>query len=132
MIKKCRFSIRSYTGHSTAKFSVHRKLTNKDDFILSLSAHREKTKSGVVICFFLKELRICDNEFLDDEIAYIKDTFRKLLYPLDVLKSVKNKAKMMFGRKNDEKEETSGEYLFVSYAKGPEVITKVLTNAANA
>lgn len=119
-----------HRNHSSAKFSVHRKPTNKDDFIHYLSAHSEKTKTGAVIGFFLRALRICDNEFLDDEIIYVTETFRKLLYPLGVIKKLKNKAKMIYERKSEEKEETSGEYIVVPYAKGAEAITKMLADAA--
>ena len=41
------------------RFSVYRKPTNRDDYIHYLSAHSERTKSGVVIGFFLRALRVC-------------------------------------------------------------------------
>ena len=45
--------IRSGKG---AKFKVYRKPTNKDDFIHFFSAHDRRTKSGVVIGFFLRAI----------------------------------------------------------------------------
>ena len=49
-----------YRVGNNAKFSVHRKPTNKDDFIHYLSGHSDRTKSGVVIGFYLRALRVCD------------------------------------------------------------------------
>lgn len=75
-----------------AKFSVYRKPTNKDDFIHFLSAHNIKTKTGVVIGFFLRALRICSDEYLEEEYKYIIDKFTKLCYPVGLLMKLKKKA----------------------------------------
>ena len=64
-----------------ATFGVYRKPTNMDDFIHFLSGHDSRTKSGVVIGFYLRALRICHTEFLDRELSHIKEAFRRLLYP---------------------------------------------------
>ena len=34
------------------KFTVYRKVTNKEDYVHFLSAHNERVKSGIVIGFF--------------------------------------------------------------------------------
>ena len=70
-----------------AKFSVYRKPTNNDDFTHYLSGHSDRTKSGVVIGFYLRELRVCDEEFLNDELTYVTQAFQKLFSPLGLLKS---------------------------------------------
>lgn len=70
-----------HRGEERATFSVFRKQTNKNDFIHFLSGHDSRTKSGVVIGFFLRALRICDPQFLEEEIQYIKETFSQLYYP---------------------------------------------------
>ena len=57
------------------RFSVYRKPTNKDDFIHYLSAHSERTKSGVVIGFFLRAIRICSREYLEEEFDCIEKSF---------------------------------------------------------
>ena len=51
-----------------AKFSVYWKPTNKDDFIHYLSGHSDRTKSGVVIGFYLRALRVCDKEVLTHKL----------------------------------------------------------------
>ncbi|XP_076032413.1 uncharacterized protein LOC143020141 [Oratosquilla oratoria] len=44
---------------NSAKFKVYRKPTNKDDYIPFFSAHDDRTKSGEVIGFYFRSLRIC-------------------------------------------------------------------------
>ena len=112
---------------NSVKFSVYRKPTNKDDFIHYLSAHSEKVKSGVVIGFYLRALRICSEEFLEDEIAYVTAAFLKLSYPLALLRRLKKKSVEISKRKNEEK--VNKECLVVPYTRGVEVITKVLSDA---
>ena len=73
---------------NTAKFSVYRKPTNKDDFIHYLSGNNDRTKLGVVIGFYLRALRVCDEEFLNDELTYVTHGFQ-LSYPLGLLKKAK-------------------------------------------
>ena len=82
-------------------FSVYRKPTNKDDFIHSLSAHSEKTKSGVIIGFFLRAIRICSEEYLQDEFNYISTCFQKLGYSKGLLIRLKEKAKRIMERTDD-------------------------------
>ncbi|XP_045137175.1 uncharacterized protein LOC123519735 [Portunus trituberculatus] len=60
-----------------AIFSVYRKPTNKDDFVHFFSRHDMKTKSGIVIGFFLRAFRVCSDEFLHDECAYIVEAFKR-------------------------------------------------------
>ena len=66
-----------HRGDEDLRFSVYRKPTNKDDYIHYYSAHSNKTKSGVVIGFFLRALRICSPEFLESEVTYVIDSFMK-------------------------------------------------------
>ena len=42
------------------KFKVHGKPTNKEDYIHFYSAHSDRIKSGIVIGFLLRALRICE------------------------------------------------------------------------
>ena len=85
--------------NDTLKFSVYRKSTNKNDFVHFFSGHEERIKSGVVIGFFLRAFRICDAEFLDDEISYIENTFRELKYPYSFIIRSKKKAQIISTRK---------------------------------
>ena len=110
---------------NTARFSVHRKPTNKDDYIHYLSSHNEKTKTGVVIGFFLRALRICSEEYLDSEFKYIYDAFQKLKYPLGLLRRLKRKATEIFASSRSKKETN---YISVPPTRRGEKITKNLSN----
>ena len=96
---------------NSVKFKVYRKPTNKDDFIHYHSAHDEKTKSGVIIGFYLRAFRICSPEYVDEEIKYITYTFEKLGYPKGVLAASLKKAENIRRRKKTE--ESNVRYLVV-------------------
>lgn len=83
------------------KFSVYRKPTNKNDFIHSLSAHTDRTKSGVIIGFFLRAIRICSPEFLQNEYKYIVNSFQELGYPKGLILKLKQKAIKIMERKEE-------------------------------
>ena len=78
--------------NNTVKFKVYRKPTNKDDLLHYYSAHDTRTKSGVLLGFFLRALRICSSDFLENEFEYITETFRKLKYPKGFIIKTKEKA----------------------------------------
>ena len=54
------------------KFKVHRKPTNKEYYVHFESGHSERVKSGIVIGFFPRAMRVCDHEYLDEEIKHTK------------------------------------------------------------
>ena len=64
-----------HRNQNNVNVSFHRKPTNKYDFLHCISAHSEKTKTGMLIGFFLRAFRICDNEFLEEEKKYIIEVF---------------------------------------------------------
>ena len=74
------------------KFSVYRKPTHKDDYIHYYSAHSERIKSGAIIGLFLRALRICSPEYLEDEFNTIINTFKRIQYPEGMLLQLKEKA----------------------------------------
>ena len=61
----------NFHGGKNLKLSLYRKPTNRGDFIQYFFAHDACTRSGTVIGFYLRALRICDIEFLNDELNYI-------------------------------------------------------------
>lgn len=122
-----------WRGDEGVKFSVYRKPTNKDDFIHYLSAHNDRTKSGVVIGFFLRAYRICSKEFIDEEIKYIISTFRKLCYPEGYILKLKSKAIKIIHRKREESlngdanmNNGKERYICVPNSKNASVINKYL------
>ncbi len=105
------------------KFSVYRKLTNKDDYIHYLSNHDLRTKSGVVIGFFLRAYRICSGEYLSAECAHVMEVFDRLGYPIGLLGWLKKKA--MISRRNSvEKKEGKKEWIVVPYSMKAETVTR--------
>ena len=95
---------RIHRCENSVKFSVYRKPTNKDDFIHYFSGHDYGTKTGTVIGFFLREIRICDEDLLDDEIKYITDSCSELFYPVGLIKRCLNKAKKIMNSSHNSKE----------------------------
>ena len=91
------------------RFSVYRKPTNKDDYIHFLSGHSERVKSGVIIGFFLRALRICSSEYLKDECDYIIRKFKELAYPMGLLIKLKDKAIKIRNRCERESESSENE-----------------------
>ena len=74
------------------KFKVYRKPTNREDLVHFFSGHSSKVKSGIVLGFFLRGLRICSDEYLTDELQHIISSFMKLKYPKGFLLNLKKKA----------------------------------------
>ena len=63
------------------KSKVYRKPTRKNDHIHFYSHHNNNTKSGVIIGFYLRALRICSLKYLNDEFNHSENSFLNLLYP---------------------------------------------------
>ncbi|XP_069986355.1 uncharacterized protein [Penaeus vannamei] len=59
-----------------------------------------KMKSGIVIEFFLRALRICSPEFLESEVTYVINSFRKHKYPKGLLLNLRKKAENILSRSN--------------------------------
>ena len=93
-----------------------------------------RTKSGIVIGFFLRTYRICSQEYLDAEIDHIFKVFGSLQYPKALLIKWKNKAKQIKGKKETEKGKqewpTSDERIVVIlYFKRFEEVSRGLSQA---
>ena len=70
-------------NNNELKFSVHCKSTNKNNLINFYYHHVNKIKSGILIGFYLKALRICSPEYIhEEEEEYIKNTFKLLHCPI--------------------------------------------------
>lgn len=117
------------------KFKVYRKPTNKEDYVHFYSGHSERVKSGIVIGFFLRALRICDHEYLNDEIEHIYEAFTKLKYPKGFLikqrkkaEKIRNKSKISKqSKKSSERKPTT--WISIPNSKGAEVIARTLEKA---
>ena len=105
---------------------MYRKPTNRDDFIHYLSRHDKRTKTGVVLGFFLRAFRICSEEFLQAELDYIIKAFEKLKYPMGLLHQLRRKAAAITNKAT--RENCRGEYIIVPTSKNGEEMTKYLSN----
>ena len=114
------------------KFKVFRKPTNKEDYVHFYSGHNERTKSGIVIGFFLRAFRICDTEYLKEELEHIYETFAKLKYPKGFLIKQREKAERIMKRNSDNKDEekrkhkTTKRWISIPNSKKAEVISRTL------
>ena len=84
------------------RFSVYRKPANKDDMIHYFSAHSVRVKSGVVIGFYLRALRIRSPCFLQDELNYDVRSFLRLKFPLTMLLSLQTTARNIHQRSREQ------------------------------
>ena len=86
-------------------FSVYRKPTNSEGYLHFFSFSALYIKVGLAQSLFLRALRVCSPEFLDDEINHIFKSLKKLAYPQHVLKRALTKArKTHYNNTNDKKQ----------------------------
>ena len=86
---------------SKLKLSVFRKSTNAEAYLHYFSCAALHIKIGLAQSLFLRALRICDPEFLEDEINHIYLALGKLAYPRRLLKNALLKAKKVFYKVDD-------------------------------
>ena len=78
------------------KFSVFRKSTNAENYIHFFSFHSKQIKTNVIMNFVLRAYKICDPEFLDNELEHIRNVFSKLCYPKHFIEKAFSKARRKF------------------------------------
>ena len=120
-----------WNRESRLMFSVYRKPTNKNDFIHFYSSHSQRTKTGVVLGFYLRAFRICSKEYLQNELEYIRTTFTKLSYPLGLLLQLEKKAIKIRSRSSNSNATKRKEYISVPLSEQSEVITSFTRGALN-
>ena len=74
-------------------FSVFRKPTNAENYIHFFSFHSPQIKSNIIINFVIRAYRICDPQYLDDEMSHIRRLFSRLCYPQHFIEKAISKAK---------------------------------------
>ena len=78
------------------KFKVYRKPTSVDSYIHFYSNHHKKVQESTFSGMYLRALRICDPEFLDEECDYIHKLIDKLCYPKGFADNCLQKAEKTF------------------------------------
>ena len=84
----------------TLRRSVYRKPTHSNDHINYYSHHSTEIKSGILIGFFLRALRICTPEHLPHEEDFICSTFKSLNYPYHFIRRARRKAHKIHTKNN--------------------------------
>lgn len=91
-----------HRNNSELNFDVYRKATNKNNLVNFYSNHSDKIKSGIMMGFYLRALRICGHQYLPKEETHIENTFKNLQYPYHFIHNTKRKAyKIHDHNKND-------------------------------
>jgi predicted GIY-YIG superfamily endonuclease len=80
--------LKIYRMENFWKFKIFRKATNNEKYIHWFSYHDVSVKRGVLFGQILRAYRVCDPEFLSEELDHIKNTFMKLSYPEVFIRSV--------------------------------------------
>ena len=94
-----------YREENCLKFSVYRKPTNNLSYVHFFSGHSKNVKISVFSTMYLRALRICSPEFIDEEFSTIQNVGKNLCYPKYFLEDCLNSAKRTFyGRISREKE----------------------------
>ena len=78
------------------RYSIYRKPTNVSAYVHFYSAQSNKVKQSVFSSMFLRALRICSPEFLDEEIDYILKIGEQLKYPKQFLENTLRKTRKSF------------------------------------
>ena len=78
------------------KFIIYRKPTNNDSYIHYYSSHPLNVKKSVFSSMFLRALRICSPQFLQEEIEKIYEIANKQKYPRHVTEKAFHTAKRTF------------------------------------
>ena len=108
------------------KYKVYRKDTCKEDYIHFFSAHGDRVKSGIIIGFYLRAYRICSEEYLEQELAYIQEVFRNLKYPKAMIVRCKAKASKIRRQKSKTEERKKLKVVVVPHSEHVDTIAHFL------
>lgn len=112
----------TWTTH-THYTHIYRKPTSNPAYIHWYSTHEISTKKAVLSNLFLRAHRFCDPPYLEEEINYIINIFKKLQYPYPIIKHALKKAKIKYLNLTHPKDITFNNLLPI-----PNLSTKETTN----
>lgn len=61
-------------------FKIYRKPTHSNMYVHCFSNHSDNVKLSAISSLFLRAYRLCDSEYIDSEVIFIKNTFLSLGY----------------------------------------------------
>lgn len=85
----------NWTNHQPT-FKIYRKPNTHPSYIHWLSFHETPVKIAVLSNLCLRAYRICDPQHVTSEIENIKNIFKKLAYPYNIIRKAIQKAKNKF------------------------------------
>ena len=83
-------------SNNSPRFSIYRKPTHSNLYIHSFSNHANNVKLGAITSIFLRAYRLCDPEFIDQEIAFITKVFSQLGYDYNFINRAHYKARRTY------------------------------------
>ena len=117
--------------NSGFKTRVHRKSTHSNSYIHFFSNHSSQVKQGVLVGLFLRALRYCEPEFLDDEIKYIFESFEKLGYPHHFINKALSKSRRIFYNNGERRNWNANKDKIVKLPYVPEFEEKIVSKLDN-
>ena len=100
----------------TFSFKVYRKPTNSENYIHFYSYHSHNTKSNVVTSMFLRALRICDPQYLEQEFNHIHRSFLRLGYPSYFVKQCLSKANRKYYQANNVNTHSTDNFITIPFS----------------
>lgn len=88
-----------------------------------------RTKSGVIIGFFLRAYRICSDEYLDQELEHIKNSFLRLKYPEAMIVQCRRKAKKIRSSAKSKEKKKKRKVIVVPHSSHVDTIAQFLKPA---
>ena len=111
------------------KFKIYRKPTHCNSYIHAFSSHNHNVKIGTIANIFLRAFKICDVEFLDDEIDYIFNSFKELGFTVDFInRAYFRSRKTFYGDTSNKKEFDAKNVLIIPNLSDNKYIKKALKN----
>ena len=87
---------RVFRRGSNFEFNVYRKPTGSGQHIHFFSWHPASVKRAVVTSMFLRAFHICSPRFLEGELEFIKNSFKRIAYPPYFLEDALTKARKSY------------------------------------
>ena len=97
------------------KYSIYRKPTNISSYIHHYSSQNSKVKQSAFLSMYLRALRICSPEYLDNEMEKINSIGKEHKYPDIFLQQTLRKAKRIFYDSNPREQFNNNNLLVLPY-----------------
>ena len=90
-------------SQNSLAFKVYHKPTNKNNYIHFYSHYNNKIKTGFIIGFYLRALRICSPQYLNEVFEYSEHSLKSLKYPKFFILNARKKKSLKIHSSNKPK-----------------------------